>query len=123
MSRDKIAETITDENGDSVIVLNPNVMRTVTKQYAAKALMHEIIHSVTVTAIDNPRNKIEERFARTNRKVYNKFRKLLSNNIEMLSDLDSGLYAFSNEKEFSAVFITDDAVRSLLRSMAKEMDA
>lgn len=122
MDKNKIAETITDVDGNSVIVINPNVINHVTKQYIAKALMHEIVHAVTVTAIDKPTTKYELKFAELNRKVFNRFSKLVSQNISLLSDIESGLYAFSNQKEFSAVFITDPAVRSLLRSIAKEAD-
>ena len=55
MSNDKIADTITDKDGNSVITINPNVMRNVTMQYASKAILHEIVHAVTVDAIDNPK--------------------------------------------------------------------
>lgn len=122
MSNNKIAETITDEDGNSVIIVNPNVINNVTRQYAATALMHEIVHAITVTAIDKPSTKAELNFARLNKKVFNRFKNLLPQSVSLLSDIYSGLYAFSNEKEFSAMFITDSAVRSLLRSMAREAD-
>ena len=41
----------------------------------------------------------------------------------LLSDVESGLYAFSNEREFAAVFITDEIVRSLVYQIARESDS
>lgn len=122
MSNDKIADTITDKDGNSIITINPSVMRSVTSQYATKAILHEVIHAVTVDAIDNPVTSADFKFANATKKTFNTFRKLAQKNEMLFSDVDSGLYAFSNEREFASVFITDKNVRSLLYQIAKQSD-
>ena len=123
MSNDKIADTITDKDGNSVITINPNVMRNVTMQYASKAILHEIVHAVTVDAIDNPKTSQDIKFSENTKKVFRTFGRIVQKNPMLLSDVESGLYAFSNEREFAAVFITDEIVRSLVYQIARESDS
>lgn len=122
MPGDKIATTITDKDGNSVITINPSAMRSVTMRYASKAILHELVHAVTVDAIDSPKTSVDYKFSESNRKVYRTFKKIVSKNPILLSDVESGLYAFTNEREFAAVFITDNNVRSLIYQIARESD-
>jgi hypothetical protein len=40
----------------------------------------------------------------------------------LLNDIELGLYALNNEKEFAAVFITDDTARQAFYSIARQID-
>lgn len=122
MPNDKIATTITDKDGNSVITINPSAMRSVTMRYASTAILHELVHAVTVDAIDNPKTSSDYKFSESTKKVFKTFKKIVSKNPIILSDVESGMYAFTNEREFAAVFITDSNVRSLVYQIAKESD-
>jgi len=40
----------------------------------------------------------------------------------LLNDVDLGLYALNNEKEFAAVFITDNEARNAFYHIARQLD-
>ena len=55
-----LASTVTDKvTGNSIILLNPLLINQVTKGYLSEAILHEVIHAVTVNAINNPSTPIE----------------------------------------------------------------
>jgi len=119
---DRIAYTVTDSKGNSIVVLNANLMSKVTSQYAAITILHEVSHAVTVNAIDNPSTKEERRFTEMNSKMFHTFRNIAERLHWPLDNVDNGMYAFTNEKEFAACFISDNNVRSLCLEIARKSD-
>lgn len=118
-----LATTVTDKSsGESIILLNPSLINQVTKGYLGEAILHEVIHAVTVNAINKPSNAIEEKFAKLNKKVFDKLSSFIPAGSALLNDVDLGTYALTNEKEFAAVFITDDVARNTFISIAKKID-
>jgi hypothetical protein len=73
-------------------------------------ILHEIIHALTVNALNNPKTKEERVFAKSINKLTNKAKKLFNKYRQL--DSDDVAYALSNEKEFAAMFITDDSIRT-----------
>ena len=118
-----LASTRTNKKtGKSVILLNPDLIGKVTKGYLGEAILHEVVHAVTVSAINNPVTKEQKRFVELNRKVLNRMRKLFPQDSSMFNDVDLSLYALKNEKEFAAVFITDDIARANFYRIARQID-
>lgn len=118
-----LATTVTDKSsGESIILLNPSLINQVTKGYLGEAVLHEVIHAVTTNAINKPSNAIEEKFAKLNKKVFDKLSSFIPAGSTLLNDVDLGTYALTNEKEFAAVFITDDVARNTFISIAKKVD-
>lgn len=118
-----LVTTVTDKaSGESIILLNPSLINQVTKGYLGEAILHEVIHAVTVNAINKPSNVIEEKFAKLNKKVFDKLSSFIPAGSALLNDVDLGTYALTNEKEFAAVFITDDVARNTFISIAKKVD-
>ena len=118
-----LASTETDKNtGRSIILLNPNLINQVTKGYLGEAILHEIIHAVTVNAINKPSNEIEQEFVNLNKKVFNVMSKAFPKYSSLFNNVELGLYALNNEKEFAAVFITDDEARNAFYHIAKQID-
>lgn len=118
-----LASTVTDKvTGNSIILLNPLLINQVTKGYLSEAILHEVIHAVTVNAINNPSTAIEQKFQRLNKKVFDKLSKLIPAGSAILNDVDLGLYALKNEKEFAAVFITDEVARNAFFNIATQAD-
>lgn len=108
--------------GKSVILINPNLINKVTKGYLGEAVLHEVIHAVTVTAINNPSTQIERNFAQLNKKVFDVMSKVFPEHSALFNDVDLGLYALKNEKEFAAVFITDNEARNAFYHIARQID-
>lgn len=108
--------------GKSVILINPSLINKVTKGYLGEAILHEVIHAVTVTAINNPSTQIEINFAQLNKKVFDVMSKVFPEHSALFNDIDLGLYALKNEKEFAAVFITDDEARNAFYHIARQID-
>ena len=118
-----LATTITDNNtGNSIVLLNPDLISQVTNRYLSTAVLHEIVHAVTVNAINNPTTKEQARFKELNSKVFNKFKNSFPQHSDLFNDVDSGYYALTNEKEFAAVFITDEHARYNFIQLARELD-
>jgi hypothetical protein len=105
-----------------VILINPNLINKVTKGYLGEAVLHEVIHAVTVTAINNPSTKVERNFALLNKKVFDVMSKVFPEHSALFNDVDLGLYALKNEKEFAAVFITDNEARNAFYHIARQID-
>ena len=102
--------------------MNPDLIGKVTKGYLGEAILHEVVHAVTVSAINNPVTKEQKRFVELNRRVLNRMRKLFPQDSSMFNDVDLSLYALKNEKEFAAVFITDDIARANFYRIAQQID-
>lgn len=54
--------TVSDENGGSVILIDPEKIEDVSNEYLADKLLHETVHAITVGAINNPKTEEEKRF-------------------------------------------------------------
>ena len=114
----KLMACRTYEDGSVVILINPNHSDRVSNKRLSDSLLHEVIHALTVQAINNPKTEEERRFARANREMYRTFDKLFPAEIYSRNDLDSGYYILKDEKEFAAVFATDQNARSRIYERA-----
>ena len=110
-----VATTITDENGGSVIIINRNLLDITSAEYLADSILHEVIHAITVPAIDNPISKEDRALQKSNSRIYNKISKLASK---------YNIYQpiFNNEKEFISIFATDKLQRQIVYDLAKRED-
>ena len=118
-----LASTETNNaTGKSTVLLNPNLINKVSKGYLGEAILHEVVHAVTVSAINNPQTEQQKAFARLNKKVFDVMSKAFPKYSALLNDIELGLYALNNEKEFAAVFITDDTARKAFYSIARQID-
>ena len=116
----KLAATITDKSGGSVVIVNPDEVNNVTNQYLADTILHEAIHALTVNALDNPITQQEKAFADTSRRTYSLFNKIVPKNSRY--NVYDGSYIMQNEKEFASIFITDDNARSYIYDIARRYD-
>ena len=114
----KLMATRTYEDGSVVILVNPNHSDRVSNKRLSDSLLHEVIHAITVQAINNPKTEEEHRFARANREMFRTFDKLFPAEIFSRNDMDTGYYILKNEKEFAAVFATDQNARNRLFAKA-----
>lgn len=105
----KLAETVTTEDS-SIIILDEKQLKGLSHGYVTTVILHEIIHALTVNTLNNPKTKEERIFAKSINKLTNKAKKLFSKYRQL--DSDDVAYALSNEKEFAAMFITDDSIRT-----------
>lgn len=118
-----LATTETNKStGKSIILINQNLINQVSKGYLGEAILHEVVHGVTVNAINKPSNEIERNFARMNKKVFDVMSKIFPEHSQRFNNIELGLYALKNEKEFAAVFITDDIARKAFYDIAKQID-
>lgn len=117
-----IAETVTTQNGGSIILLNPDVIQDISKNYAGIAILHEMVHALTVSAINNPNTEAKSKFAKANNKMFNMMHKALKEHEVLLNNSEYGLYALSNEKEFAAIYMTDSQSRSQINALARQID-
>lgn len=118
-----IAKSITDKNGNTVILVNMNLAEKVSPQYFSQTILHEVIHSLTTNAIDSPKNSIEKIFSRLNNKLYNMLKNNLHHNRTVFLESDSSLYnALLDQHEFAAEFATDYNTRLEVQQLAKELD-
>lgn len=115
----EVAYTVTDNNGNSVIALNSKLLQKVTASYAAKAILHEIMHALTVKAIEKPTTRDERSLQEANHKLFQSLREMAIQNGWPLDSADNGLYCLTNEKEFAACFATDPIVRELCKNMVR----
>lgn len=114
----KIAATITDSNGGSIIVVNSNEISNVTNEFLANRILHEVIHALTSNAISNPKTKIEKDFSRTSNRLYSLLDKVAPKNER--NDIHSGGYVMQNQQEFAAVFATDENARNYVYRLARK---
>jgi hypothetical protein len=76
--------------------------------------MHEMIHALTVDAINNPTTEAAKNLKRVNSDTYNKFNRLLPADKFNRNNIDDGYYVLNSEKEFVAVFMSDKNARNFL---------
>lgn len=117
----QVAVTVTDDNGNSIILINQNEL-VGSNMFIGDTILHEIIHAVTVNAINNPQTEADKRFARLNRQTFQLFDKMLPSSQFSRSDIEGGFYSLTNEYEFAAVFITDQNARRMLYGAAIKKD-
>lgn len=108
---DILAVTVTDKNGGSYIVINKEALGNVSSGYLATAILHEVIHAITVDAINNPVTDEQKALASANKNAFELLNKVFNRSVYSRSNFDQGFYALSNEKEFAAIFMTDENVR------------
>jgi hypothetical protein len=108
---DILAVTVTDKNGGSYIVINKEALGNVSSGYLATAILHEVVHAITVDAINNPVTEEQKALASANKNAFELLNKVFNRSIYSRSNFDQGFYALSNEKEFAAIFMTDENVR------------
>lgn len=118
----KLMATRTYEDGSVVIIVNPKHSSRVSNKRLSDTLLHEIIHAVTVQAINNPQTEEERKFASRNRDMFRTFDKLFPAEIFSRNDMDTGYYILKDEKEFAAVFATDQNARNRIFAKAIQED-
>jgi hypothetical protein len=109
-----LAETATDNKGNAVILINGNLLSGVSKSFLGTTILHETIHAVTVNAIDNPQTKEQKSFVKANKNIFKTLKKAFKGREYLFNNIEYGLYALTNEKEFAAEFMTDESVRNLM---------
>lgn len=119
---DKFMTTVTDEHRQSIILINPQAIGVASNGLVAQTLMHEIIHALTVPAINNPKNETERQLAKSNRRMWEFMDKLYPADVYDRLNTSNGMYALCNEKEFVAEFVTNKAVRDLVYEAAIRTD-
>ena len=117
-----LAETVIDSKGNAVILINGNLLSGVSKSFLGTTILHEMIHAVTVNAIDNPQTKEQKSFVKANKNVFKTLKKAFKGREYLFNNTEYGLYALTNEKEFAAEFMTDDGVRNIMYQVARELD-
>lgn len=113
-----LMSTITDKDGNSVIIINPFALSNVSNLFVGDSLLHELIHAVTVNVLNNPKTQFEVKFAKDTKTLFNTFDKLFPKNLFSRNNMHDGYYILNNVKEFAAVFATDQDARNLLYSKA-----
>lgn len=119
---DTIASIYYNENGEMFVTINSNLIGRVSNRLFADSILHEVIHAVTIKAIDNPSTEVEFKFARQNKKVFDIFSKALPESEYDRSRVDEGFYILYDEKEFAAVFASDPNARSFIYDAADLLD-
>ena len=117
-----LCKAVSDENGGTAIILNSNVINGVSNQYLSDQILHEVIHAVTVDAINNPKTQEEIQFAKENKQMFELFDKLYPRESFNRLDVSGSYYILNNEKEFAAVFATDEDARNMLFVKAYQLD-
>lgn len=117
-----LATTYTDDNGNSVIAIDPDIIPQVSNKFVATLVMHEMIHALTVDAINNPTTEAAKELKRINSKVYSTFSKLLPASKYNRNIIEDGYYVLNSEKEFVAVFMSDKNARNFLYHKAQKSD-
>lgn len=117
-----LATTYTDENGNSVIAVDPDIIPQVSNEFVSTLVMHEIIHALTVDAINNPTTEAAKNLKRVNSDTYSKFNSLLPADKFNRNNIEDGYYVLNSEKEFIAVFMSDENARNFLYHQAQKAD-
>lgn len=121
MKNGELAKIMTDGKG-SVIFINSEELSQVSRGYAGTALMHEIVHAITVDIINNPVTEEDKAFVESNRRVWQQICKKIKHLDVYSRDVADGLYALSSEKEFAAVFASDPSVRQQIYEFCEKID-
>ena len=93
---DILAVTVTENNGGSYIVINKNALTNVSTWYAAQTILHEIIHAITVDAINNPKTQAQKELAKVSEKAFTTLNKIFDSHTYSRANFDQGFYALSN---------------------------
>ena len=120
LENDKIAGTITDQNGGSIVVINSKEISNVTNEFLANRILHETVHALTTKALTNPQTKEERNLSRSSKTLYSMLDKIAPKNER--ADIHSGGYVMENEREFAAVFATDENARNYVYKLARKYD-
>lgn len=108
----KIFVTVVDENGNAVILIDPTRLEKVSANFFMDGFLHEMVHALTVKAIQNPKTEEEKRLQRNTSKIFRTLEKVFENyNIQ---DYDSLYYFLNNSREFVAEFLTNQDVRDVV---------
>lgn len=110
------------EGGKIIIEIDPEQLRYYSQEQASEYVLHEVVHGVSIQALNNPTTIEEKAFQEATNKVYDIFDKLMPEDLWDRSSLDSGAYILSDKYEFAAVFATDDNSRRLLYEVAIQED-
>lgn len=110
------------ESGRIIIEIDPQQLKYYSQEQAAEYLLHEVIHGVSIQALNNP-NTLEERaFSEATNNIYTMFDKLMPEDLWSRDSLESGAYILKDKYEFAAVFATDDNAKHLLYEIALNED-
>ena len=118
----KFGRAAYDENGNSIVELNGELIAKLPAYEVYHGIMHELIHSKTSYILDNPSTELESNFAQTTKAVYQSLLQKIDS-IKILPFLPTDVrYALINEKEFASELISSDSVRQELFDLAKIID-
>ena len=106
------------EAGKIVIEIDPEQITYYSQEQAAEYVLHEVVHGVSIQALNNPTTIEEKAFQEATNKVYDIFDKLMPEDMWDRSSMESGAYILSDKYEFAAVFATDDNAKRLLYEVA-----
>lgn len=110
------------ESGKIIIEIDPQQIIYYSQEQAAEYLLHEVIHGVSIQALNNPTTVEEKAFQTATNKVYDTFDKLMPESLWSRDSLESGAYILADKYEFAAVFATDDNAKRLLYEIAIQED-
>lgn len=110
------------ESGKIIIEVDPEQLIYYSQEQAAEYLLHEVVHGVSIHALNNPTTVEEKAFSEATNAVYDTFNKLMPESLWSRDSLESGAYILSDKYEFAAVFTTDDNSRRLLYEVAIKED-
>ena len=110
------------EAGKIVIEIDPEQITYYSQEQAAEYVLHEVVHGVSIQALNNPTTIEEKAFQEATNKVYDIFDKLMPEDLWDRSSMESGAYILSDKYEFAAVFATDDNAKRLLYEVAIQED-
>ena len=109
-------------DGTSVIRINRNLIGKVTQDYISEAFLHEIVHSLTMSAFRLKATPEQVQLVNSTNKLLKSLRKEYYGNYNAYNNVDSITHALKNSREFVSVFITDAEARNELFSIAKQLD-
>lgn len=85
------------DSPNNLITLNSRLIPTLNKRVWDESILHELVHSYTVSALSDPKTEAEIKFASDINKVYNSLKGSTIENI----------YGFTNQYEFVAEVLTN----------------
>lgn len=122
MPDDKLMTTVTDEFGQSVILINQSYINKLSNSLISDSYIHEIVHALTVPMFENPKTKEEKELKQNTKHFLDIIRKIYPRYKYNYMDRRLGFYALCNEKEFVAEFVTNEAARNMAYSAVQYAD-
>lgn len=122
LENDTLATTEILDDGTTIIALNHNLIDKVSQGFLSEAILHEIIHAVTVPAFLLQNTKERKDLARATSRITKMLRKAYSKEYILLSDVESAKYALSDDAEFASIFMTDAEARNEFFNLARQLD-